>query len=182
LVYLSAFCSFNVYGFEIESEQNKTFKHITEVNYFDQVYLKKKLDLLESPLEGDLAPDQVVQSMLSAMYKGNYDWWLKFWDKKTRDNFELQKQQDVNFVKNLTNQWSEELKDHYVVLSRFAEKNSFVIITYKFVSTANKKESDEKYLVFVIEDNKWRATHTLDSYSFVDGIVKNKNELQLHIR
>jgi hypothetical protein len=120
--------------------------------------------------------------MLSAMYKGNYDWWLKFWDKKTRDNFELQKQQDVNFVKNLTNQWSEELKDHYVVLSRFAEKNSFVIITYKFVSTANKKESDEKYLVFVIEDNKWRATHTLDSYSFVDGIVKNKNELQLHIR
>lgn len=105
-------------------------------------------------------PEALLISQISAMKALNYDWWLNTWDSVSKLKIidrvtKLDKSKEV-----WRNQWQNKFEDKKVLMVRWIETGTYVILTYKLVASNN--EQKESAVVFKLDEGKWVATLDLE--------------------
>lgn len=185
IVYLLFLSAFDVWagGFESLPPQQKVFKNVTEHQFREQIYKKKTLSLVTSPVVGNQGPDRALLNVLSAMNAKNYEWWVSLWDQATKADQSAALGKAPHLIDGLKREWAAELKDKDVVLWRWIETREYVMVTYKLKDKKNTNQlSEEKGIVFVLEGGLWKATKKYSADLFLKAVLKGQNKAVVTIR
>ena len=139
------------------------FKEIKEEAVYQYLMMdyrgKVKLDLVEDESHAKYdTPEESLISFFSAIYQGDYDWWLSSWTKKSQSELKEEFSEDE-----LTENWKSFYEDTYVALISRIETGKYVLLYYNAASKDRNKIIQRQTIAFVKEDGRWLATNELSS-------------------
>lgn len=118
-----------------------------------------KLDLIKNESDAKYdTPEDALTSLFSAIYEGNYNWWLSSWTKESQREFK----EDQISKDELIEEWKSFYKDHYIALINRIETGKYVLLYYNVASKRNKIKQRQT-IAFVKEDGRWLATNELSA-------------------
>ena len=119
-----------------------------------------KLDLVQSESDAKYdTPEQALVSLFSAIYEGDYSWWLNSWTKESK----LKLGQEFTSEDELTEKWQSFFKDSYIALISRIETGKYVLLYYNVASKERNKILQRQTISFVKEGGRWLATNELSS-------------------
>jgi len=119
-----------------------------------------KLDLIQNKSDAKYdTPEGALVSLFSAVYEGEYDWWLNSWTKESG----LKLKEDLDSEDELTEKWRSLFKDSYVALISRIETGKYVLLYYNVATKERNKIIQRQTIAFVKEDGKWLATNELSA-------------------
>ena len=119
-----------------------------------------KLDLVEEISDASYGtPEDALNSLFSAIYQGDFDWWLNSWAKDSQPGIK----EDVESEDALVKEWESIFKDNYVALISRIETGKYVLLYYNVASKDKNKIVQRQTIAFVKEDGRWVATNELSA-------------------
>lgn len=116
-----------------------------------------KLDLVKNESDAKYdTPEDALISLFSAIYAGDYDWWLSSWTKESQKELK----EDYSSKDDLLEEWKSFYKDNYIALISRIETGKYVLLYYNVASKRNKIKQ-RRTIAFVKEDDRWLATNEL---------------------
>jgi hypothetical protein len=119
-----------------------------------------KLDLIKNVSDAKYdSPEEALISLFSAIYVGDYNWWLNSWKKESQ----LKLKEDFSQKDELIEKWESLFEDTYIALITRIETGKYVLLYYNVASKDRNKIIQRQTIAFVNEDGKWLATNELSA-------------------
>lgn len=157
-------------GFKLGKVKPKVLVVEKIINFKERIYKDVEIPFLDQAINGNQGPDKELVSLLSAMQKQDYEWWLSLWNIQSQH---IIKQLDRNeaIKKDRVNSWNKMFSDkRYLYLDKWLEFDNAVVIAYKLKDDSNKI-IDKNLFLFRLVDGKWFADLTIDK-KFLNAIYE----------
>ena len=126
-------------------------------------------------------PEECFIAHFSAMYAGDYEWWLSGWDKESQ---ELLKEQDKKMNRTPDDWpeiWRKAMKDDEIKLIERVETGPYVFIVYKMFDQKGIP-TFHSMLACRIADGFWKATQELARDPMFHHFASGKDRVKLNVR
>jgi len=167
-------------GFKVGMSEPKTLVVEKRINFKERKYKDVEIAFLDQAIDGNQGPDKELVSLVSAMKKQDYIWWLSVWSNQSKQVIK-QLDRTESLKKNRIDSWKMLFTENiHLYLDKWLEFDNAVVIAYK-LKNDSKKVIDKKMILFRLVDGKWFADLTINQ-KFLMAIYEGEDLKDIVVR